>query len=171
MEMEVNKKINLLVGMMIGTLVMTMMAYGFGGFIMQIVLQNSDDNKLLTTITSKNVNESKAQAIENSKQIDDLDNRLSSFVNKSDVRFKTTQAKLDNSYQEILRFQNVSNQTGQQVIKKFFLAEDNIIGNLTRHRIVTNISIDHLDDKLDKLLASILTNNRLLSVIVNQTNR
>lgn len=155
---------------MIGTLVMTMLAYGFGGFIMQIVLQNSEDNKVLTTITSKNVNESKAQSIENSKQIDDLDHRLSSFVNKSDARSKLTQAKLDKSYAQILRFQNISNQTGQKVIKEFFSVEDNILGNLTRHRIVTNVSIDHLDDKLDRVLTSILTNSKLLSVIVNQSS-
>jgi len=71
--------------------------------------------------------------------------------------------KLDKGYKQIIAFQNISNKSGQTIVKQLFNVEGNIQTNLTRHREVTNYSVDNIERKQDVIISK-------LDMLLNRTS-
>jgi hypothetical protein len=98
----------------IGIVILLILTIAFGGYLMALVLTA--------------VEQGKSQSEDNRMAIQDL---------KENVI-----PRLDKAYEQIIQFQSISNETGQNVIMKLFESEDNLLGNLTDHRTISNVTRD-----------------------------
>lgn len=78
---------------------------------------------------------------------------------KNGIQINKTLTKLDRAYEQIIQFQLTSNVSGQNTVTKILNSEENILGNLTDHRIVANAT---RDDVKGLIINALLTEGNII---------
>jgi hypothetical protein len=145
----------------------------------------------VVVITGSKANEdaalaAKQQSIQNSKDIDDVNKTITTFVDNWGSRVNISNKINNNTQDKLLYLANISQEQEEQLInlarnqtlilKTQVANEKNIINNLTAHRIIANMSnanqtalIKHLTNTLTSETYSEQAEKKVASIVGNMT--